>query len=206
MGDLTVRPGRVHGMHVLEASPIVDFRGYNMRTFNAPDHAVAGIDLSTLVQDNQTLSRRRVIRGLHGRRELAELKLVRCLRGAVWDVCVDLRPWSPTFLQWDAVMLDDIAHRQILVPPGCLHGFQTVSEESLVLYRVDRPHRDDIGLAIRWDDPELDLPWPDRDPLLSERDRNAPTIAEVRDQLPVWFGTEPPAGHVPQTNETEEHA
>lgn len=192
MGDLTVRQGRVHGMFVFEGSPIVDHRGYNMRVFNEPDHARAGIDLAALVQDNQVHSRKGVIRGLHGRRELSEMKLVRCAAGSVWDVCVDVRPWSPTFLQWDAVVLDDVDHRQILLPAGCLHGFQTTTDESIVIYRVDRPHVDGLGLTVAWNDPELQLPWPDREPVLSDRDRNAPTLAAVRDQLPEWFGRRPP--------------
>jgi dTDP-4-dehydrorhamnose 3,5-epimerase len=144
------------------------------------------------VQESQSRSVRGVLRALHGRRELSEAKLVRCAHGAVFEVIVDLRPWSPTFLRQERLRLDDAEHLQVYVPPGCLHGYQALTDVADVCYRMDAPYVPGLGLAVAYDDPELAIPWPVPDPILSQADRVAPTLAEVRPQLERYFGASAP--------------
>ena len=117
---------------------------------------------------------------------------MRCARGAVFEAVLDLRPWSPTFLQWDSLVLDDRDHVQLWVPPGFVHGFQVLSDDADVCYRMDARHEPGLDLAVAWNDPDLAIPWPLGDPVLSERDRNAPALADVRPHLGEWFGTRAP--------------
>jgi dTDP-4-dehydrorhamnose 3,5-epimerase len=182
----------VDGVKVIEPRVFPDERGWFCETFSAKRYEAAGIDHRALVQDNHSRSVRRVIRGLHTRSELCEAKLVRCARGAVWDVAVDLRPWSPTFGRWQAFELDDREQRQVFIPPGFAHGFQALTDVADVCYRVDAYYDPSVMLAIAWDDPDLDIPWPLADPILSEQDRAAPRLAEVRGELTTWYGVGPP--------------
>lgn len=190
---MKVEDGSIHGVKVIVPEPRPDERGWFLRVFDAELHGGAGVDHTTLVQENQSRSRHGVIRGLHTRSNLTETKLVRCARGAVFDVVVDLRPWSPTFLRWEHFALDDVEHRQVLIPPGCAHGFQVLSDEADVCYRVDSPYDPSLDVAVAWDDPELAIPWPLADPIVSERDRGAPGLAAIRPHLEEWYGTAPPA-------------
>jgi dTDP-4-dehydrorhamnose 3,5-epimerase len=179
------------GLLTIRPSPIPDHRGWFMRSFSAEEYAAAGIQLSALVQENHSRSRHSVLRGLHTRAELSEAKLVRAVRGSVFDVAVDLRPGSPTFLQWRGFVLDDTEHLQVRIPAGCAHGFQVLSDVADVTYKVDAVYDRSLDVTIAWDDPELGVNWPLSDPVLSERDRHAPRLDDVREFLPKWFG----AGH-----------
>ncbi len=171
--------------------PHRDDRGFFVRTLDAGILNDAGLDHTGFVQESQSRSRHRVLRGLHGRRALSEGKLVRCAHGEVFEVVLDLRPWSRTFLQHDSIVLDDNDHVQLWVPPGFVHGFQVLSERADVCYRMDSPHDPSLDLAVAWDDPELAIDWPLPDPVLSDRDRSAPRLADVRGDLGGWFGTSP---------------
>jgi dTDP-4-dehydrorhamnose 3,5-epimerase len=151
-----------------------------------------GLDPEAFVQENQSRSRRGTLRGLHCRRELREGKLVRCARGEVFEAVVDLRPWSPTFLVQERLVLDDRDHRQLFVPPGCAHGFLVLSELADICYKHDAVYAPGLEVGIAWDDPELAIPWPMAPETLSDRDRVLPHLADVRDQLEDWFGAEPP--------------
>ena len=183
----------LHGVVVIEPRPIPDDRGWFTRVFDVAEHARAGIDHTALVQENQSRSRRGVLRGLHTRSELREAKLVRCARGRIFDVVVDLRPWSPSFGRSQHFALDDESHRQVLIPAGCAHGFQALTDEVDVCYRVDAPYEAGKDVALAWDDPELGIPWPITPPVLSERDAAAPGLAEIRPHLESWYGRTPPA-------------
>jgi dTDP-4-dehydrorhamnose 3,5-epimerase len=185
---MEVRDGPLEGLRLIEPSPVGDERGWFPRVFDRDTHAAAGIDHTRLVQENHSRSRRGVLRGLHVRTELAESKLVRCAHGHVFDVVVDLRPWSSTFARWASFDLDDERHLQVLVPPGCAHGFQAQSEVADVCYRVDAVYDKSKDAALAWDDPELAIPWPIADPVLSPRDQQAPTLGELRPSLEAWFG------------------
>lgn len=172
---------------VIRPRSIVDERGWFMRTFCADEFAAAGIDPGSFVQDNHSRSVRTVIRGLHVRAEPREAKLVRVVRGRIFDVAVDLRPQSPTFLQWRSWIIDDVEQLQVRIPAGCAHGFQALSDLADVCYRVDAPYDPDRDVTIAWDDPEIGIRWPLDEAILSNRDQAAPRLAELRDQLAGWF-------------------
>ena len=127
------------------------------------------------------------------RRQLSEAKLVRCAHGEVFDVAVDLRPWSPSFLRWGHFELDDRRNLQVYIPPGCAHGLQAISEVADVCYRVDAFYEPELDAAVAWNDPQIGIPWPLPDPILSERDQAAPSLEEIRPHLEDWYGTRAPA-------------
>ena len=185
--------GTLHGVKVIAPDPRRDERGWFLRVFDAALYAEVGIDHTRHVQENQSRSARRTIRGLHTRSQLSEAKLIRCVHGSLFDVIVDLRPWSPTFLRWETFELDDVDHRQIYVPAGFAHGFQALAEPTDIGYRVDSPYDPTLDVALAFNDPELGIPWPLDDPIVSDRDRNAPTLAQLKPKFEEWYGTEPPA-------------
>lgn len=188
MSRFEFAPTEIPDLLVVKPRPFVDERGWFMRSLSADEFAAAGIDVGALVQENHSRSTRGVVRGLHVRSELREAKLVRVPRGRIFDVAVDLRPWSPTFLQWRSWILDDVDHLQVRIPAGCAHGFQALSDPVDVCYRVDAPYDPERDVTIAWDDPEIGIGWPlPEAAVLSERDREAPRLAEVRDRLPGWF-------------------
>lgn len=183
----------LEGVLLVKPSPIIDDRGFFVRTMSADVLQAAGIDPRSFVQENQSRSRRRTLRGLHMRKNLSEAKLARCARGRVFEIVVDLRPWSSTFGQWEQFWLDDESHHQVYLPPGCAHGFQVVSDWADICYKHDAYHAPELDAALAWDDPELGLPWPLPDPILSERDQRAPTLAEMRHNLSEWYGVVRPS-------------
>lgn len=189
---LKVSETTIHGVKLFEPEPRPDERGWFLRVFTADLYGEHGIDHTRLVQENQSRSRQRTIRGLHFRTELAEAKLVRVAHGAVFDVVVDLRPWSPSFLTWESFRLDDADHRQLYVPAGCAHGFQALTEPADVCYRVDAFYEPGLDGGLLYSDAELGIPWPLDDPIVSDRDRKQPSLSEVRPRLVEWFGTAPP--------------
>jgi dTDP-4-dehydrorhamnose 3,5-epimerase len=157
-----------------------DARGYLVETYRKDELAGLGIEVD-FVQDNQTRSRGRVLRGIHMQR--GQAKLVRCPHGRIWDVAVDVRPDSPTYGRWEGFELDGDNHRQLFVPAGFGHGFCLLSDEADVLYRLSAYFDPELETGIAWDDPELGIEWPITDPILSERDRNAARLAEVAASL-----------------------
>jgi dTDP-4-dehydrorhamnose 3,5-epimerase len=158
-----------------------DERGYLVETFRKSELAELGIGIE-FVQDNQTRSRGRVLRGIHMQR--GQAKLVRCPHGRIWDVAVDMRPDSPTYRRWEGFELDGEKHRQLFVPPGFGHGFCLLSDEADVLYRLSAYFDPELETGIAWNDPEIGIEWPIDDPVLSERDRSAPSLADVAATLP----------------------
>lgn len=159
-----------------------DSRGFFSEVFNAPRFAEAGIDMP-FVQDNQSLSRERgVIRGLHCQiAPFAQGKLVRCTRGAIWDVAVDARRDSPTFGQWAAAELSAENWAQLWVPPGFLHGFCTLEADTEVIYKVTDVYDRASERGVVWNDPDLALPWPvaEGSAVLSDKDRLLPRWADA---------------------------
>ncbi|GAA2803202.1 dTDP-4-dehydrorhamnose 3,5-epimerase family protein [Crossiella cryophila] len=164
-------------------APHHDGRGLFTRTFDADIAAAHGLDPDSFRQDSQSRSRAGVLRGMHGRIGRGEAKLVRCARGAVHDVLVDIRPGSPTFGHHQAFRLDDETFAHLYVPPGFLHGFQVLSETADVCYRIDRAHDPAEDVAVRYDDPDLAIPWPHPVQTISPRDAAAGTWAALRDTL-----------------------
>lgn len=159
-----------------------DHRGFFSEVFNRERFAAAGVD-ADFVQDNQSLSREKgVIRGLHCQvAPYPQGKLVRCVRGAIWDVAVDARVGSPTYGQWAAAELSAENWAQLWVPAGFLHGFCTLEADTEVLYKVTEQYSKECERGVIWNDPALALPWPvaEGEAVLSEKDTVLPTLAEA---------------------------
>jgi dTDP-4-dehydrorhamnose 3,5-epimerase len=160
-----------------------DDRGWFVRTLDVDVAERAGVDARAFLQDSQSRSRRGVLRGMHGRAGAGEAKLVRCARGAVFDVLVDARPTSSTFGRSAAFRLDDEEGRHLYVPRGFLHGFQALTEWADVCYRIDRGHDPAEDLAVRYDDPDLAIRWPLPVSGVSGRDAAAGGWRELADRL-----------------------
>lgn len=171
---------RLSGPLLLQPEVVADDRGFFLETYNLRDLRRAGIT-ARFVQDNHSRSRRGTVRGLHFQAGIGQGKLVRVARGAIWDVVVDVRRGSPTFGRWEAFELDDVQHRQLLVPVGFAHGFCVVSAQADVCYKVTTYYDPSLERGVAWDDPEIGIPWPIDDPILSDRDRRNPLL---RDAVP----------------------
>ena len=171
-------PTRLAGPILLAPDVFGDHRGFFVETFRADAWAAAGI-AETFVQDNHSRSVRGTLRGIHFQTSPGQAKLVRCARGAILDVLVDLRRGSATFGQWESFELDDEAMRQLYVPIGFGHGFCVLSDVADVSYQLSSYYDPARESGVAWDDPEIGVEWPISDPILSERDRNAPRLAEL---------------------------
>jgi dTDP-4-dehydrorhamnose 3,5-epimerase len=173
----------IDGLVLIQPEVRGDERGFLVETFRDDQWQELGIDVE-FVQDNQSRSARNTLRGLHFQTSPGQAKLVRCPRGRIWDVAVDLRRGSPTYGRWEGYELDDERHKQMLVPVGFAHGFCVLSETADVHYRLSSYYDPATEAGIAWDDPDIGVAWPVVNPILSERDRNAPRLAEVADELP----------------------
>jgi len=162
--------------------PVVhgDHRGFFMESYNKAVMQQLGIKYN-FIQDNQSLSAEAgVLRGLHYQlNPKAQTKLIRVLAGAIYDVILDVRKSSPTFGQWVAVILSESNKRQLLIPKGFAHGFCTLVPNTQVLYKVDEYYSPENDRGILWNDPALAIDWPVSEPLLSDKDRRHPTLAEA---------------------------
>lgn len=170
------------GLARLTLDRLVDVRGSFTVTWNASDLAGAGI-FTRFVQDNESVSTRGVLRGLHLQRPTGQSKLVRCVVGQVCDVVVDLRPGSDTFGRWAGAMLSDARPEALWIPAGFAHGFLTLSERSILHYKVDAPYVPAEERVLAWDDPEVDVAWPipaGMVPILSDRDRAGEGLGAFR--------------------------
>jgi dTDP-4-dehydrorhamnose 3,5-epimerase len=162
---------------VVELEELEDERGFFARSFCQNEFRAHGLD-PTIVQCNVSFNRKRgTLRGLHYQSEPhAEAKLVRCTRGAIWDVVVDLRLGSATARKWFAAELSAENRRALYAPAGFAHGFQTLEDESEVLYQMSEFYHPDLARGVRWDDPSLAIPWPVEEKILSPRDRAFPFL------------------------------
>jgi dTDP-4-dehydrorhamnose 3,5-epimerase len=174
----------ISGVFVIEPDVHRDARGFFLETYHARKYAAHGLDVA-FVQDNQSSSVKDTLRGLHMQRRNPQGKLVRAVKGSIWDVAVDLRPASPTFRRWTGVELTADNFRQLYVPAGCAHGFCVTSEHADVEYKCTALYdpADEIGIA--YDDPELAIRWPVAHPILSHRDRHHPPLAVALEALGV---------------------
>ncbi len=182
---MRVTRGRLSGVMVLEPDVHADERGFFVETFRRSTLADAGIALD-FVQENHSRSVRGTLRGLHFSAHPGQAKLVRAARGRIFDVAVDLRRGSPTFGQHEAFELDDVTHRQVLIPIGFAHGFCVLSDVADVCYRVDAYYDPALEKGVAWDDPDLGIEWPVDEPILSARDRSNPLLRELPPQLTDW--------------------
>jgi dTDP-4-dehydrorhamnose 3,5-epimerase len=178
-----VLPTKLEGVVLLEPTVHGDERGFMVETFSREAWAAAGVDLE-FVQQNHSRSSRGTLRGIHFQTEPGQAKLVRCARGAVLDVAVDLRRDSPTYGQWEAHVLDDEKHRQLFVPVGFGHGFAVLSEVADFTYLLSSLYDPLTEAGIAWDDPDVGVDWQVAEPLLSERDKSAPKLSEIGETLP----------------------
>ena len=171
---------KLPGVVVVEPDVFRDARGFFLETFQARRYRDAGIDRA-FVQDNHSRSSRGTLRGLHAQRRTPQAKLVRAVRGEIFDVAVDLRPHSPRFGEWVGARLSEDNFRQLFVPEGFAHGFCVLSEVAEVEYKCSAfyDRADEIG--FRWDTAGIE--WPVDEPLLSPKDAALPSLAEVRKLL-----------------------
>jgi dTDP-4-dehydrorhamnose 3,5-epimerase len=169
---------KLSGVFKIILQPCLDERGYFLRVFDKATFEGHGL-CSQWSQENQSYSLRNVVRGLHFQTPpQSEIKLVRVLAGSIVDFVVDLRRSSPTYGQWDSIELTAENHTAVYIPPGLAHGFCTPRSDALLDYKIDRPYVPAAGGGVRWSDPELDIPWPVKDPIISERDRSWPRFRD----------------------------
>jgi dTDP-4-dehydrorhamnose 3,5-epimerase len=181
---MKVLPTTLDGVLEIEPDVLGDHRGFFVETFRAESLAESGVDV-TFVQDNHSRSRRGTLRGLHFQTAPGQAKLVRCARGAIFDVAVDLRRESPTYRRWAGFTLDDESMREVFVPAGFAHGFCVLSEVADVVYKCSSYYDPATEAEIAYDDPEIAIAWPTEvEPIVSERDANAPRLADVAAALP----------------------
>lgn len=178
---MTFTETRLPGAWIVDLTPIHDHRGFFAMTWAASEFAARGLDAS-LAQCNLAFNHRKgTLRGLHFQRAPHEqVKLVRCVRGAVYDVIVDLRPESPAFRQWAGVELTADNRRMLYVPAGLAHGYVTLSDAVEVIYQASTPWAHESEGGVRWDDPAFGIEWPFEPIVISERDATWPLIAESR--------------------------
>ena len=159
MGKITVTKAPIEGLYIIEPTVFGDSRGYFMETYNQKDMEEAGLNMR-FVQDNQSCSAKGVLRGLHFQKQYPQGKLVRVIRGSVFDVAVDLRSNSPTFGQWYGIELTEENHRQFYISEGFAHGFLVLSDMAEFCYKcTDFYHPGDEG-GLAWNDPAIGITWP----------------------------------------------
>jgi dTDP-4-dehydrorhamnose 3,5-epimerase len=173
-----VIPTELPGVLVIEPRVFGDPRGFFFETWQAERYAEAGLP-SRFVQDNVSRSMRGTLRGLHFQEPCAQGKLLSVIRGAVFDVAVDVRRGSPTFARWFGVELTGDNHRQLWVPPGHAHGFCVLSDEADFFYKCTEAYAPQHDRGIAWDDPDVGVRWPVEAPLLSDKDRKLPRLRDA---------------------------
>lgn len=169
----------LNDVYIIEPQLFGDNRGWFMESWSEKKLEDAGL-FYHFVQDNHSFSAQKgTLRGLHYQKgEAAQAKIVRCVRGAVLDVAVDMRKGSPTYKKWVSVELSAKNNRQLLIPRGFLHGFVTLTDDVEFLYKADNFYNAQADRNIRWDDPELAVAWEVEHPIVSEKDRNAPLLKD----------------------------
>jgi len=177
---------KIPGLLTIQLRTFADERGFFIERFSRRAFAAAGIP-TEFSQDNHSRSKPGVVRGLHYQTDPAQGKLVGVIRGRIWDVAVDIRPDSPTLGMHVGVELNGENGRLLWIPPGVAHGFCVLGDEAAdVLYKVDQPYNRHTEGGILWCDETLAIPWPVRDPIISERDRQLQTFLSYRQSPPAW--------------------
>lgn len=180
MSNFTFTETKIKGVYIIDVKTYGDHRGYFMETYKEEDFVTAGLDYR-FVQDNQSSSRKGVLRGLHFQKTFPQAKLVRVLKGEVFDVAVDLRKGSETYGKWVGVLLSEENHRQFMIPRGFAHGFVVVSDHAEFAYKCDEKYHPEDEGGILWNDPDIAIDWPDvGEVILSEKDKKNPKLAECK--------------------------
>lgn len=178
-GNFTFTETEIRDIYIIEQKCYGDNRGYFMETYKQSDFDAAGLHY-VFVQDNQSSSRKGVLRGLHFQKTYPQAKLVRVLRGMVFDVAVDLRRNSETYGKWTGVLLSDENRRQFLIPRGFAHGFVVVSDYAEFAYKCDELYHPEDEGGLAWNDPDIGIEWPEiGEIILSEKDKHHPTLSEA---------------------------
>jgi dTDP-4-dehydrorhamnose 3,5-epimerase len=183
-------PTRIPGPALIEPSVFGDERGFFAETYRQEWHAQVGIpEAEQFIQDNHSRSSRGVVRGMHFHIGSGVAKLVRCSRGRILDVVVDLRRGSPSYGEWEGFELDDELMRILYVPVGFAHGFCVLSDVADVIYKQTAYYAPEIERGIAWDDPDVGIRWPlpEAELIVSARDRAAPALRELAAELPFEF-------------------
>jgi dTDP-4-dehydrorhamnose 3,5-epimerase len=188
-------PTRIQGLSLIQPRALGDERGFFMESYRRCAHAEMGIPVADeFVQDNHSRSSRGVVRGMHFQVGAGASKLVRCGRGRIFDVVVDLRRGSPSYGEWEGFELDDESLQLLYVPVGFAHGFCVLSDVADVIYKQTAYYDPAVERGIAWDDPDVAIRWPlpAEELMISERDRDAPRLSEIAAELP--FRYEPASG------------
>ena len=173
-------PTALPGVFMIEPERHCDSRGHFSRTFCRAEFAARGLCADFVQTSASVNTSRGTLRGLHHQAApAAETKLVRVVRGAAFDVVADLRPASPTYGRWIAAELSAENGRMLYIPPGCAHGFQTLADDTELLYQIAPGYEPGLSRGVRWNDPALGIAWPIAEPILSERDRTLPPLAAM---------------------------
>lgn len=168
----------IKDVYIIEPKKYGDNRGYFMETYKSEDFKEAGLSYD-FVQDNQSKSKKGVLRGLHFQKKFPQAKLVRCIDGEVFDVCVDLRKDSPTYGKWEGVVLSAEKGNQFMIPRGFAHGFLVLSESAIFCYKCDELYHPEDEGGIMYNDIDVNIKWPSIDEiLLSEKDKKHPSLKE----------------------------
>ncbi len=175
---------QIHEVILVTPKVFGDARGAFIETYKYSEFARVGI-AEQFVQDNQSTSKRNVLRGLHFQKyPKAQGKLVRCTRGKIFDVAVDLRKSSPTYREWVGFELSDNNNQMIYIPPAFAHGFVVLSAEAEVCYKCTKEYSKDLDAGIRWNDPAIKVQWPGKDFIISEKDKNLPLLKDADNDFP----------------------
>lgn len=180
IGNFLFKETSIEGVIIIEPKKYGDNRGYFMETYKEAYFNAAGIT-NVFVQDNQSKSKKGVLRGLHFQKKFPQAKLVRCIEGEVFDVCVDLRKDSPTYGKWEGVILSAEKGNQFMIPRGFAHGFVVLSETATFCYKCDELYHPEDEGGLMWNDPEIGIDWPFKgEILLSEKDKIHPSLKNLK--------------------------
>ena len=182
MGKFKFIKTSIDGVIIVEPTAYGDSRGYFMETYQRQDFMNGGITVD-FVQDNQSMSTKGVLRGLHFQKQFSQSKLVRCIRGEVFDVAVDLREGSPTFGKWEGIILSAENKRQFFIPKNFAHGFLVLSDEAEFVYKVDDYYHPNDEGGLMWNDPDIGIKWPITDGMtinLSDKDKIHPPFKNFK--------------------------
>ena len=183
IGNFTFNETSIEGVYKIDVKKYGDNRGYFMETYKKEDFDKAGL-VYNFVQDNQSKSKKGVLRGLHFQKNFPQAKLVRCIEGDVFDVCVDLRKNSPTYGKWEGVVLSAEKGNQFMIPRGFAHGFVVLSETATFCYKCDELYHPEDEGGIMWNDPDINIEWPYKgELLLSEKDKVHSLLKECKIRL-----------------------
>ncbi len=185
MGKFKKNETSIKGVYIIEPTVFGDDRGYFMETYSELEFAEIGIN-NKFVQDNQSKSKKGVLRGLHFQKENSQAKLVRCIKGEVFDVAVDLRPKSKTYGKWEGVILSEENKKMFMIPKGFAHGFLVLSDIAEFAYKCDDVYNHEAEGGLKWDDPDVNIEWPidnisKAELITSEKDSKWPSLRELKE-------------------------